>query len=68
MDMMAMAYMFDLLSKNRPWDEAFEPRPPSRTERLATRLLSTVIRKRRPVETCRDYESTRTASCEGGIK
>ncbi|MDE4600402.1 hypothetical protein ACVIVC_005744 [Sinorhizobium meliloti] len=51
MDMMAMALLFDMASRNRPWDERFEPRPPSRRRRFAKRLLSAVFRKRQPAET-----------------
>jgi hypothetical protein len=42
MDMMAMAYLFDLLSKNRRWDKDFEPRPPSRAKRLGRWLMAAV--------------------------
>ncbi|WP_331373337.1 hypothetical protein [Sinorhizobium chiapasense] len=47
MDLMAMAYLFDMLSKNRRWDEAFEPlRPPRKT--LVGRLISAIARKSPP--------------------
>lgn len=51
MDMMAMALLFDMASRNRHWDERFEPRPPSRRRRFAKRLLSAVFRRRQPAET-----------------
>lgn len=60
MDMLAMAYLFDLLSKNRPWDEDFEPRPPSRLKRFIKRLLSTFISKQPSPEACSDREDAGT--------
>ncbi|MDK1488559.1 hypothetical protein QN219_00565 [Sinorhizobium sp. 7-81] len=52
MDMMAMAYLFDMLSKNRRWEESFEPRQPRRRA-LMGRLISTITRKL-PPEKCRE--------------
>lgn len=60
MDMLAMAYLFDLASKNRRWDEHFEPRPPSRATLLARRLLAFAGKKRSAeqpsAETCDDRD------------
>ncbi|NRP71631.1 hypothetical protein ILFOPFJJ_02519 [Ensifer psoraleae] len=52
MDMMAMAYLFDMLSRNRRWEESFEPRRPRR-KALMGRLISAITRKL-PPEKCRE--------------
>jgi len=51
MDMMAMALLFDMASRNRRWDEQFEPRRPGRTRTFAKRLLAALFSKRRTEET-----------------
>jgi hypothetical protein len=50
MDMMAMAVLFDMASKNRRWDEEFERRSTGRSETLAENLVAALFRKSRPVE------------------
>ncbi|WP_020487467.1 hypothetical protein [Sinorhizobium meliloti] len=50
MDMMAMALLFDMASRNRPWDERFEPPPQNRRPRFAKRLFAAVFRKRQLAE------------------
>ncbi|WP_324762932.1 hypothetical protein SO078_03155 [Sinorhizobium meliloti] len=68
MDMMAMALLFDMASRNRPWDERFEPPPQSRRPRFAKRLLAAVFRKRQPAETSDGCGGSFTVSCAGGAK
>lgn len=68
MDMMAMALLFDMASRNRHWDERFEPRPPSRRRRFAKRLLSAVFRKRQPADTSEGCAGSFAVSCAGGVK
>lgn len=51
MDMMAMAFLFDMASKqasrNRRWEDAFEPPRPSRTKSVAKWLVAALFLKRR---------------------
>ncbi|ASQ04980.1 hypothetical protein GOB91_19045 [Sinorhizobium meliloti] len=68
MDMMAMALLFDMASRNRPWDERFEPRTPSRRRHFAKRLLSAMFRRRQPAETRDGCAGSFAASCAGGVK
>ncbi|GCA48625.1 MULTISPECIES: hypothetical protein [Sinorhizobium] len=68
MDMMAMALLFDMASRNRPWDERFEPPPQSRRRPFAKRLLAAVFRKRQPAETSDGCGGSFTVSCAGGAK
>ncbi len=56
MDMMAMALLFDMASRNRRWDEQFEPRSKGRTETFAERMLAALFRKSRPAERRDDCE------------
>ncbi|WP_164924173.1 hypothetical protein [Sinorhizobium fredii] len=56
MDMMAMAVLFDMASRNRRRDEQFEPRSRDRTETVAEQLLAALFRKSRPVERCDDCD------------
>ncbi|MBP1885993.1 hypothetical protein [Sinorhizobium mexicanum] len=51
MDLMAMAFLFDMLSKNRRWDDTFRPRRPQR-KALMGRLFSAITQKS-PPEKCR---------------
>lgn len=64
MDMMAMALLFDMASRNRRWDERFESRPPSRRQRFAKSLLAAMFRNRQPAE--KSAVCAGTASCAGG--
>ncbi|APG83505.1 hypothetical protein [Sinorhizobium americanum] len=50
MDMMAMAVLFDMASRNRRSDEEFERRSRGRTETLAENLLAALFRTSRPAE------------------
>lgn len=50
MDMMAMALLFDMASRNRRWDEEFERRSRARSETLTEGLLAALFRKSRPAE------------------
>lgn len=47
MDMMAMAVLFDMASRNRRWDKQFEPRP-CRVETFADHIFAALFRKSRP--------------------
>ena len=50
MDMMAMAVLFDMASRNRRSDEEFERRSRGRTETLAENLFAALFRTSRPAE------------------
>ncbi|WP_026618292.1 hypothetical protein M728_000325 [Ensifer sp. WSM1721] len=63
MDMMAMALLFDMASRNRRWDEQFEPRRPARTKTFAKRLLAAFFSKRHAGEKAGDHTGTWNASC-----
>ena len=52
MDMMAMALLFDMASRNRRRDEQFEPRSKDRTGSFAEHLFAALFRKSRPAERC----------------
>lgn len=51
MDMIAMAVLFEMASRNRRWDEQFEPRRPSRTKDFPRELFAALFRRRQPAET-----------------
>ncbi|WP_026613175.1 hypothetical protein [Ensifer aridi] len=68
MDMMAMALLFDMASRNRRWDEQFEPRRPGRTRTFAKRLLAALFSKRRTEETPGDRTGAWSVSCVGSGK
>lgn len=68
MDMMAMALLFDMASRNSRWDEPFEPRPPSRRRGFAKRLFAAMLRKRQPSKTHDGCAGKFTASCAGAVK
>jgi hypothetical protein len=68
MDMMAMAFLFDMASRNRRWDEQFEPRRPGRTRIFAKRLLAALFSKRQTDEKAGDCTGTWNVSCVGSGK
>ncbi|PLT86647.1 hypothetical protein BMJ34_31870 [Sinorhizobium medicae] len=68
MDMMAMALLFDTASRNRRWDEPFEPRPPSRRPGFARRFIAAMLRKRRPAKTHDGCAGNLAASCGSAVK
>jgi hypothetical protein len=68
MDMMAMAFLFDMASRNRRWDERFEPRRPGRTRIFAKRLLAALFSKRQTEEKAGDCTGTWNVSCVGSGK
>ncbi|AUX75300.1 hypothetical protein [Sinorhizobium sp. NG07B] len=57
MDMMAMALLFDMASKNRRSDEQAERRSRDRTGNLAEHLIGALFRRPRP--------PARHGDCEG---
>ncbi|THK37992.1 hypothetical protein EHS39_10860 [Ensifer sp. MPMI2T] len=67
MDMMAMAVLFEMASRNRRWDERFEPRR-SRTKDFAKALFATLFRRRQPAETHEDSAETWPAFCASSMK
>ncbi|OAP41589.1 hypothetical protein AU381_03815 [Sinorhizobium glycinis] len=58
MDMMAMALLFEMASRNRRWDEQFEPRSKVRTETFAEHMFAALFRRPRPAERRGDCEGT----------
>lgn len=68
MDMMAMAVLFDMASRNRRWDKPFEPRRPSRTKEFAKELFAVFFRRRRPAETHEDTVDACPALCASSMK
>ncbi|WP_042776596.1 hypothetical protein [Sinorhizobium fredii] len=56
MDMMAMAVLFDMASRNRRWDEQFESRSRRLPETLAEHTFAALFRKSRTAEMRDDCE------------
>ncbi|AFL48959.1 hypothetical protein ABIE78_005277 [Sinorhizobium fredii] len=50
MDMMAMAVLFDMASRNRRREDQFEPRSKGRRETFGEHMLAALFRKPRPAE------------------
>ena len=72
MDMMAMAFLFDMASKqasrNRRADDLFVPPRPSRTKSVAKWLVAALFLKRRPAGTCDHPSAGSWTACRTGIK
>ncbi|MBP2235595.1 hypothetical protein J2Z31_002087 [Sinorhizobium kostiense] len=54
MDMMAMALLFDMASRNRRPGDAFNVRSPARETTFAERLFPALLRGRKQLEIDRD--------------
>jgi len=54
MDMMAMAFLFDMASRNRRPGDAFNVRSPARERTFAERMFSALFRRRKQLEIDRD--------------
>ncbi len=61
MDMMAMAFLFDMASRNRRLDERFDIRAPACEETFAEHMFSALFRKRRRTEFPEDCDGARGA-------
>lgn len=67
MDMMAMAFLFDMASRNRRVDERFDMRAPACRETLAEHMFSALFRKRRRTDIPEDCDGTRGVMPHGAV-